>query len=57
MHNLTLSFVVIVVLIMVMLFMFREFYAIKKYAGWLVVPYILFLLFALYLNGVIIYLN
>lgn len=56
-HNLTLSLVVIVVLIMVMLFMFREFYSIKKYAGWLVLPYILFLLFALYLNGVIIYLN
>ena len=56
-HNVTLSLIVIAVLIMVMLFMFREFLSIKKYAGWLVLPYIIWLLFALYLNGVIIYLN
>ena len=44
-------------LIVVAVFMAREFFNINKIACWLIIPYILWLMFAFYLNGMIIYLN
>lgn len=44
-------------LIIIAIFMARAFYRISKPAFWLVVPYVLWLMFAFYLNGMIIYLN
>ena len=44
-------------LIMVAVFMARAFFRVSVPAFWLIVPYIVWLMFALYLNGVIVYLN
>lgn len=44
-------------LLIIAIFMARVFYRISRPAFWLVVPYVLWLMFAFYLNGVIVYLN
>lgn len=49
--------IVLVLLIAVSIWMARVFYQFSRGASWLVWPYILWMLFALYLNGVIAYLN
>ncbi|MCQ2575060.1 MAG: tryptophan-rich sensory protein [Alphaproteobacteria bacterium] len=49
--------IVLTALLVVAIFMSRAFNKISKPAFWLVVPYILWLTFALYLNSTIIYLN
>ena len=51
------ALLVLVALIVTVIFMAREFFRINTAAFWLVVPYILWLFFAFYLNGMIIYLN
>ncbi len=51
------ALVVLTALIITAIFMAREFFRISKAAFWLVVPYIVWLMFAFYLNGMIIYLN
>ena len=51
------ALIVLTALIIVAIFMARSFYRISKAAFWLVVPYALWLMFAFYLNGMIIYLN
>ena len=51
------ALIVLTGLIIVAVFMARAFYRISKVAFWLIVPYIFWLMFAFYLNGMIIYLN
>ena len=53
----TLSFVWIIVLILLVINMITKFYNIKKIAGLINIPYIIWLLFAAYLNLSIIILN
>lgn len=57
MHSPQAAIIVLTALIIVALFMARAFYRLSTKAFWLVVPYILWLMFAFYLNGMIIYLN
>jgi len=52
-----LALIVLGALIIVALFMMRAFYRISVGAFWCVVPYVLWLMFAFYLNSMIIYLN
>lgn len=49
--------IVIAGLISVSIFMMRSFKEINKVAGYLVIPYIVWLVFALYLNAMVIFLN
>ena len=51
------ALIVLTALIIIAIFMARAFLRISKSAFWLVVPYIAWLMFAFYLNGMIIYLN
>ena len=51
------ALIVLVALIIVAIFMMRSFFRINKLAGYLIIPYILWMMFAAYLNGMIIYLN
>lgn len=51
------ALIVLTALIIVVLFMARAFFRISKPAFWLLAPYIMWLMFAFYLNGMIIYLN
>jgi tryptophan-rich sensory protein len=51
------ALVILTALIITAIFMARAFFRISKLAFWLVVPYIIWLMFAFYLNGMIIYLN
>lgn len=52
-----LALLVLTTLIVTVILMAREFFRINSAAFWLIVPYILWLLFAFYLNWMIIYLN
>ena len=56
-HLPEIALIVLTALIVIAIFMARAFYRVSKGAFWLVVPYILWLMFAFYLNGMIIYLN
>ena len=56
-HLIGIAFAVSVALLIISIWMMRSFYTINHGASYLVVPYILWLLFATYLNGVILYLN
>ena len=51
------ALIVLTALIVIAIFMARAFYRVSKGAFWLTVPYVLWLMFAFYLNGMIIYLN
>ncbi len=51
------ALIILTAMIITAIFMARSFGRISKTAFWLVVPYILWLMFAFYLNGMIIYLN
>ncbi len=51
------ALIILTALIVTAIFMARSFARISKTAFWLIVPYILWLMFAFYLNGMIIYLN
>lgn len=51
------ALLILIVLIVNSIFMARSFFRINETAFWFVVPYILWLFFAFYLNGMIIYLN
>ena len=52
-----LALLILIALIIDVIFMARAFYRINTASFWLIVPYILWLFFALYLNSMIIYLN
>lgn len=52
-----LALLVLIALIIDVIYMMREFFRIDKITLWFLIPYILWLFFALYLNGMIIYLN
>ena len=52
-----LALLILTALILTAIFMARAFYRIDTVSFWLIVPYILWLFFAFYLNGMIIYLN
>lgn len=56
-HMSQVGLLVILVLLSIAFFMQKEFRLVDKYAGYLVLPYIAWLFFALYLNGMIVYLN
>ncbi len=47
----------IIALIVVAFWMYKEFYHVSKPAGYLVLPYIAWLCFALYLNSMVVFLN
>ena len=51
------ALIVLTALIITAIFMARAFYRIRKAAFWLVVPYLAWLMFAFYLNAMIICLN
>lgn len=51
------ALLILVALIVDVVFMARAFYRVNTASFWLIVPYILWLFFALYLNSMIIYLN
>ena len=51
------ALLILAALIIDVIFMMRAFFRISRVAFWLIVPYILWLMFAFYLNGMIIYLN
>lgn len=51
------ALLVLMSLIIIAVFMARAFFQVSVSAFWLIVPYILWLMFALYLNGIIVYLN
>ena len=51
------ALIILLALIVTSIFMARAFFRISHLSFWLVVPYILWLMFAFYLNGMIIYLN
>ena len=51
------ALIILTALLVTAIFMARAFFRISHIAFWLVVPYILWLMFAFYLNGMIIYLN
>lgn len=51
------ALIILTALIVTAIFMARAFFRISHAAFWLVVPYVLWLMFAFYLNGMIIYLN
>ena len=56
-HSPEYALVLLMFLIIVAIFMARAFFRVSVPACWLVVPYIIWLMFAFYLNGVIMYLN
>lgn len=56
-HLVGAAFIVLVVLIAMSIWMMRAFFLISKGAARLVWPYIIWCLFALYLNGTILFLN
>ena len=51
------ALLILTALIVTNIFMARAFFRISTVAFWLIIPYILWLMFAFYLNGMIIYLN
>ncbi len=51
------AFLVSVLLLFIAIWMARAFYPISKHASYLVWPYIIWLVFALYLNGMILFMN
>ena len=51
------ALIILTALIVTSIFMARAFFRISTAAFWLIIPYILWLMFAFYLNGMIIYLN
>ena len=51
------ALLILMTLIIVVIFMAREFFRINTTAFWCVLPYVLWLMFAFYLNGMIVYLN
>ena len=52
-----LALVITILIIFFTIITYREFLIINKTASYLLIPYLLWLVFALYLNSVIIYLN
>lgn len=56
-HMIGAAFIVILMLIFITVWMMRSFFAVNRSAGYLLIPYVAWLLFATYLNGVILYLN
>ncbi len=56
-HSPLLAFIIIIVLDILTFMNIREFYKCSKLAGLLLLPYFLWILFATYLNGGIIFLN
>ena len=51
------ALIILAALIITVVFMAREFFKINQPAFWFIVPYVLWLCFAFYLNWMIIYLN
>lgn len=51
------AFIVLILLILFSIWLVRAFRPISRVASYLVIPYIIWLLFAAYLNGAIMYLN
>ena len=51
------AFIVIIALIVVSVWMMRAFAKIYRKAGYFIVPYLIWLIFAAYLNGMILFLN
>lgn len=47
----------LVILLAFSIWMMRAFYQLRKSAGYLIIPYIVWLVFAMYLNSVVVYLN
>ena len=56
-HSPAAALAVLFVLIIIAIFMARAFMRVNNTAGWLIVPYIVWLMFAFYLNAMIVYLN
>ncbi len=56
-HSPEAALIILTAMIVTAIFMARSFFRISKEAFWLTIPYIVWLMFAFYLNGMIIYLN
>ena len=57
MHSPAFALAVLFALIIISIFMARAFMRVNNAAGWLTVPYVIWLMFAFYLNAMIVYLN
>lgn len=55
--NILLAFIIIILLDIFVFLTIRKFYSISKLAGLLLIPYLLWVLFATYLNGAYLVLN
>lgn len=56
-HMMGAALIALVVLVIVSGYMMREFRSFNRWAGYLIWPYILWLIFAMYLNIIIVWLN
>ena len=57
MKNIALAFLVVVSLDISVVFLIREFYKVSKPSAYMLIPYLLWILFATYLNGAYFVLN
>lgn len=56
-QNIGFAFLIIVLLDVFAILTVKEFYKVSKLSGYLIIPYIVWILFATYLNGAYFYLN
>lgn len=56
-QNIGFAFFIIVLLDIFAILTIKEFYKVSKYSAYLLIPYIVWILFATYLNGAYFYLN
>lgn len=56
-HNIQLALIIILLLIIFLLLTIKSFFKISKFSGYLLVPYLIWIIFALYLNFEFMMLN
>lgn len=56
-HNITLALIIIILMDLFVLLTIKRFFAVSKLAGMILIPYLLWILFATYLNAAFLILN
>lgn len=56
-HNITLALVIIILMDLFVILTIKRFYTVSKFAGMMLIPYLLWILFATYLNTAFLILN
>ena len=56
-HNITLALVIIILMDLFVILTIKRFYTVSKFAGMMLIPYFLWILFATYLNTAFLILN